>query len=79
MDNKPNNTPGYTGQASLYNTNGRYHASQVSTVASQRVIPQLKCPCPPGLLSKAARMCRYPERGGGWCGILDQCLDCYDV
>jgi hypothetical protein len=73
------NIPGFTAEVSLYNTSGKYHASQPSAAASQLAVPQLKCPCPHGLLNKAASLCQNPSRGGGWCDILDRCLDCFDI
>lgn len=71
--------PGYTGEASLYKPSKQYYASETSTTATQLVVPQLRCPCPRGLLNKAVRLCRNPASGGNWCHILDQCLDCFDV
>ena len=72
------NMPGFTAEVSLYDTSGQYHANQVITAAPQLVVPQLRCPCPGGLLQKAASLCHDPARGGGWCNILDRCLDCFD-
>ena len=73
------NMPGFTAETSLYHTSEHYHMSQASTVSPNLVVPQLRCPCPQGLLNKAASLCQNPERGGSWCDILDRCLDCFDV
>jgi hypothetical protein len=70
--------PGFTAETSLYHTSGQYHTSQARTAAPQLVMPQLRCPCPPGLLNIAVRRCRDPNRGGGACDLLDRCLDCFD-
>ena len=72
------NMPKFTAEASLYPTSKQYHTTQASSAAPQLVVPQLRCPCPAGLLNKASRLCQNPERGGSWCNILDRCLDCFD-
>jgi hypothetical protein len=77
--NTLNTVPGFTAEASLYKTSGQYHMSQANTAAPHLVVPQLRCPCPQGLLTKAARLCRNPAEGGSWCDLLDRCLDCFDV
>ena len=71
--------PGFTADASLYRTSEHYHMRQASTVGPELVVPQLRCPCPPGLLGKASRLCHDPAGVGGWCRILDRCLDCFDI
>jgi hypothetical protein len=71
------NMPGFTAEASLRYKSGRYHGSQMRTVVPHLVTAQL-CPCPPGLLGKASRLCDNPARGGQWCDILERCLDCFD-
>ncbi len=70
------NTPEFTADASLYKTSGRYFKAASTLCASQAVTPQLKCP-PPGLCAKASQLCHDPTKGGGWCAILDRCVDCH--
>ncbi len=72
------NMPGFTAEVSLYHSSEQYHVSQPSAAAPQLVVPQLRCPCPRGLLERAARFCGDPGRGGSWCDLLDRCLDCFD-
>lgn len=71
--------PGFTAEASLYTTGEHYHTSQTGTGAAAQIVPQLKCPCPPGLLAKASHLCQNPAAGGSWCNLLDHCLDCFGV
>ena len=73
------NTPGFTAEVSLYHTSGQYHASQVSTAATQLVVPQWTCPCPPALFDKASSLCHDPIRDWKWCAILDHCMDCIHI
>ena len=72
------NMPGFTAETSLYHASEHYHMSQESTGSPNLVVPQLRCPCPAGLLNKASRLCPNPEVGGQWCAILSKCLDCFD-
>lgn len=71
------NIPGFTAAASLGPAQGLYTAAVGArgSHAGQTVTPQLKCP-PPGLCAKASRLCQNPVTGGGWCDILDKCVDC---
>jgi hypothetical protein len=71
------NMPGFSADASLYHTSEQYYSHQAYTAATESVVPQIKCPCPQGLLDKASRFCDNTERGERWCDILGACLDCY--
>ena len=70
------NLPGFTADASLYQTTERYRGS-AGIPSAAGIVPQFKCPCPPGLLAKASRICDSPIKGGMWCDILDRCIDCF--
>jgi hypothetical protein len=61
--------PGFTAEASLYESDERYRAEATNDVSSNQVVPQI----PLGLCTKAAYYC---NRGyENWCDILDRvCL-----
>jgi hypothetical protein len=69
------NLPGFTAESSVYFATGRYSMSATSEMNG--VILQIRCPCPPGLLGKAIRVCNNPSHGGAMCDIADQCMDCF--
>ena len=72
------NLPGFTAEASVYFSTGRYSMPALSPMGETKgVILQIKCPCPPGLLAKAIRVCNNPSHGGAMCDIADQCMDCF--
>ena len=71
--------PGFTAEASLNTTGENYRTGQSSTGTAPQIVPQLRCPCPAGLLAKASRLCQNPASGGSWCNLLDHCLDCFGI
>ena len=57
------NMPGFTAEASLYQTNEHYPAEAITVASSNQVVPQY------GLCDKAAYYCNRGYKK--WCGILD--------
>ena len=66
--NTVNALPGFTAEASVYKTTGRYHHAETDSASSTQVVPQY------GLCDKAAYYC---VRGyENWCTMLDRfCLN----
>lgn len=63
---KDTNIPGFTAEASLYNTNELYFQKVTNTAPSNHVVPQI----PIGLCNKAVYYC---NRGiQKWCDIADR-------
>jgi hypothetical protein len=69
--------PGFAAEASLWRTTENYNQAAHESSSPDLLSPQWKCPCPPGLLAKASRLCDNPRAGGLWCNILDHCFDCF--
>lgn len=67
------NMPGFTAEASLYKSSGRYRIALFDDINNNSVVLQVRPPS--GLCQKASRLCQNPERGGQWCDILERCFD----
>ena len=67
------NMPGFTAEASLHKSSGRYRIALFDDINNNSVVLQVRPPS--GLCQKASRLCQNPERGGQWCDILERCFD----
>ena len=64
--NSMNTMPGFTAEASVYKTDGRYSVGATGAASSTMVVPQI----PIGLCTKAAYYCTRGYQK--WCDIEDR-------
>ena len=64
--NTLNTMPGFTAEASVYKTNGRYAGAPTGAASATMVVPQI----PLGLCTKAAYYCNRGYQK--WCDIEDR-------